>query len=321
MTTSPSDIVAVPDQTLALNEPALKPLSVLFNRIAFPGLSKFRTLPETHTKMAEHLFRLADRGILFEPEIQRSDDQTFKNRIIQDMNQFFKPYGVSADDLFASRTDEKKALEVKEKTRATSPESFSEDDQYALFRAMQRMVANGTRLAAVQLRNLNNLDAHAVVSSEFSPWEQDDEDPNSHDVLQVRVNGLPLPDKDVSWEQIIEYRSDPNSLNRFPDFRNWISDTARGNLTALEAEQRLAPVLTRFHKQMEIHQMKTVSTTVEVFVTTSPNIIKNLLSYPGGTKHCFFAHRKLVWLEGEAPSEISEVAFVLGTSFLSELNG
>ena len=67
--------------------------------------------------------------------------------------------------------------------------------------------------------------------------------------------------------------------------------------------------------------MKTVSTTLEAFVTTSPDVIRNLLSYPGGTKVCFFAHRKLVLLEGEALSDVSEVAFVLGTTFLSDQLG
>src|SRR5215468_4421206 len=99
MTTHPRDVVAVPDQTLALNEPALKQVAALFNRIAFPGLSKFRSLPETHINFAQHLFRLADAGILFEPEIQKSNDQGFKTRIIQDIDELFKPYGVSGEDL------------------------------------------------------------------------------------------------------------------------------------------------------------------------------------------------------------------------------
>jgi hypothetical protein len=318
MTTHPRDVVAVPDGTLAFNEPALKQIAVLFNRIAFPGLSKFRSLSDTHTKSPEYLLRLADKGILFEPEIQNSDDQTFKSLMEQDWVQLYKRYSVSAEDLLASRTDEKKASEVMEKTRAISPESISEKEQYAAVRALKRMAANAPRFAAAQLRNLNNLDAHAVVSSESSPWEQDDEHSNRHDVLQILVNALPLPDKDVSWEQIIEYRSDPNSLNRFLDLRNWIRDIARGKLTPLEAEQRLQPVLTRFHKQTEILPMKTVSRQLNAFVTTSPDVLRNLLSYAGGTKFCFFAHRKLVLLEGEALSDVSEVVFVLESTFLSD---
>ena len=243
------------------------------------------------------------------------------NRTLEDMDKLLKPSGVSAEEVLAARTDEKKALELKEKRRPVTQESLLENDPIALIGAMLRMATNMTRLAAVQLRNLNNLDAQAVVSNEFTSLEQDDEDPDRRDVLQILINGLRLPDKDVSWEQIVQYRSDPNSLNRFLDLRNWINEIAGGKLTPLEAEQRLQPVLKRFRKQMEIHQMKTVSTTLGALVTTSPDVIGNLLSYPRGTKVCFFVHRKLVLLEGEALSDVSEVAFVLGTTFLSDQLG
>lgn len=319
MTSHPREVVAVTDQVLAFDEHALKKLAVLFNRIAFPGLAAFRSV-QPQFNFAEHLLRLADTGILFEPETSKSDDQAFKNRMLQDMDKLFKPSGVTAEEVLAARTDEKKALEIREKRRPITEESFLENDPIGTVGAMLRMVTNMTRLVAVQLRNVNNLDAHAVLSNEFTSLEQDDEDPNRRDVLQILINGLPLPDKDVSWEQIIEYRSDPNSLNRFLDLRNWIRDIARGKLTSLEAEQRLQPVLKRFRKQPEIHQMKTVDTTLEAFVTTSPNIVSNLVSYPG-TKICFFTHRKLVLLEGEAPSEVSEVAFVFGTTFMSDQVG
>ena len=318
--TSTREVVAVTDQVLAFDEQALKQLAVLFSRIGFPGLSAFRSV-QPKLKFADHLLRLADAGILFEPEIAKSTDQGFMNRTLEDMDKLLKPSGVSAEEVLAARTDEKKALELKEKRRPVTQESLLENDPIALIGAMLRMATNMTRLAAVQLRNLNNLDAHAVVSNEFTSLEQDDEDPNRRDVLQILINGLPLPDKDVSWEQIVQYRSDPNSLNRFLDLRNWINEIAVGKLTPLEAEQRLQPVLKRFRKQMEIHQMKTVSTTLGALVTTSPDVIGNLLSYPGGTKVCFFAHRKLVLLEGEALSDVSEVAFVLGTTFLSDQLG
>jgi len=318
--TSTREVVAVTDQVLAFDELALKQLAVLFSRIGFPGLTAFRSV-QPQLNIAGHLLRLADIGILFEPKIAKSDDHGFMNRTIEDMDKLLKPSGVSAEEVLAARTDEKKALELREKRRPVTPESLLENDPIAVIGAMLRMATNMTRMAAVQLRNLNNLDAHAVVSNEFTSLEQDDEDPNRRDVLQILIDGLPLPDKEVSWEQIIDYRSDPNSLNRFLDLRNWISDIAGGKFTSLEAEQRLEPVLKRFRKQMEIHQMKTVSTTLAAFVTTSPHVIRNLLSYPGGTKVCFFAHRKLVLLEGEALSDISEVAFVLGTTFLSDQLG
>ncbi|HSE21063.1 MAG TPA: hypothetical protein VLB68_05375, partial [Pyrinomonadaceae bacterium] len=162
-------------------------------------------------------------------------------------------------------------------------------------------------------------DAYAIVPSEFSSLDLDEAHPDQHDVVKIVINALPVPDQQVTWEQIVEYRSDPNSLNRFIDLRNWISEMARGKLTPLEVEEKLEPVLNRFHKQMEIHRIKTEPMRLEAFVVTSANVIQSLFRYGGRTTPkglCSIEHRKLSLLEGESTSEGSEVAFVLKTKSL-----
>lgn len=319
MTTHPRDVVAVVHESLALDETALKQVLILFNRVAFPGLPAFRSLPNAPAQFAQHLIPLAEAGLVFAPDIQKSDDQDFKSRILQDLDDLFKPYGLTGEELLASRTDEKKALEIKQKTSAINPESMPGFDPLAVINIMQRMSVSMTRFCATQLRNLNNLDAHAVVSNEFSSLEQDDE--SSTQLLKILIPALLLPGKDVSWEQIIEYRNDPNSRNRFLDLRNWITDTAHGKLTPFEAQEQLEPVLKRFRKQMEIHKMETVTTALEAYITTPPDVLTNLLNYQAGRTQkqlCFFAQQKLTLLEGEAQSEVSEVAYALEASFLSD---
>ena len=323
MTTHPKDVVAVLHQTLALDEAALKQVAVLFNRFAYFGLSISATLPETHRAFVKHLIWLAETGILFEPEIQKTDDQDFKNRMLHDIDELYKPVGLSADDLLAARKDEEKAKEVKNKTHQMGPAMESRSfDMMAMLEAIQRMTVNMTRFQAIQLRNFNNLDAHAIVPIEFNSLDQDDEHMDKHDVLRIVVSELPVPDLDVSWEQIFEYRNDPNSLNRFLDLRNWINDTARGKLTPRDVEESIRPVLKRFRKQMEIHQLKTVTTTLEAFVTTTADVVRTLFGHGESTTFmglCSIEHRKMSLLEGESPAPGNEVAYVLGTSVLQRL--
>jgi len=325
MTTHPKDVVAVLHQALAFDEGALKQIAVLFSRLAFFGLSNFESLPDTGTKPAfiKHLTWLNETGILFEPELQKSDDQDFKNRMLHDIEQLFKPVGLSAEDFLAARQDEEKAKEFKIKARHMGPALMSGAfDLAPLFEAIQRMTMNMTRYQAIQLRNFNNLDAHAIVPDEFNSLEQDDEHVIKHDVVRIVIAELPVPDRDVSWEQIFEYRNDPNSLDRFLDLRNWISDTARGKFTLGEVEERLGPVLKRFRKQMELHQLKTATTTLEAFVTTTADVIRSLFVYGANTTFmglCSLEQRKLALLEGESTAPGSEIAYVLGTSFLQRL--
>jgi hypothetical protein len=317
------DVVGAVAPPLALNEAALKQVAVLFDRIALPSLAAVLAVPTPpqYSKFTEHLVWLAEADILFEPVVKPSADQNFKDRLFQDIDDLYKPVGVSAEDLLAARKDEKKAIEVKTKTREFGPALASgAADPAAVFMAIQRMIVNTTRRVAIDLRNLDHLDAHAVVSSEFSSFEQDDEHPNKEDVVKIGVAALPLPDPDVSWQQIIEYRNDPNSLNRFIDLRNWIRDTALGKLTPNEVEESLAAVLKRFHKQMEFHRMKTVATAFEAFVTTPSDVLRNLFRDSGSmilNGICSLERRQLGLLEGESLSEGSVVAYVLGTNCLS----
>ena len=323
MTTHPRDVVAVLHQVLAFDEAALKQVSVLFNRLAFPGLSAFKSLPDTHQAMfPKHLPWLAETGILFEPDIRRSENPDFKNRVLQDIDELYKPYGLSAEDLLATRKDREKAIEFREKTSKMDPLMSGSFDPSGMVNAIQRMTVNMTRLCAIQLRNFDNLDAHAIVPSEFSSFHQDDDSTNKHEVLRIVVNALPVPDEQVSWQEIIEYRSDLNSLNRFLDLRNWIGDTASGKLTPLEVEEKLEPVLKRFRKQMEFHRMAIDTKTFEAFVVTSADVIRNLFSYGGTTSPkalCSLEHLKLALLEGESPSTGSVVAYVVKTRSLMGL--
>lgn len=321
MTDHPRDLVAVAHQALPFQEAALKQIAVLFNRIAVPGLSTFLTDPNVDipgfTKIGAWL---AEIGILFEPDLGKyksSASQDIKNRIRHDMDDLGKPFGVSAEDFYSVREDEKKATELRNKMYALDPTRLSGSvDPRPMINAIQRMTVNITRHLAMQLRNIDNLDAHAVVPREFSSLDQEDESTNKHDVMKIVVTALPVPNQDVSWQQIIEYRNDTNSLNRFLDLRNWISDTARGRFTPVEVEQNLRHVLNRFSKQMKMHRMKEDITILEAFVVAAPDLTKRYAGYLNLPGLCSVEHVKLALLEGESASEGSEAAFVIRTKSL-----
>lgn len=316
MTNHPRDLVAVAHQALVFQEAALKQIAVLFNRIAVPGLSTFLTHPNAAIlEFSKFGAWLAEIGILFEPDIEKSAvGQDLKNRMRQDINELYKPVGLTLDDFSAAREDEKKAAVLKNKMRELTPTRLAGlIDPFTTISAIQRMTLDLTRLSAIQLRNIHNLDAHAIVPSEFSSLDQDDESTNKHNVVKIVVTALPVPHPDVSWQQIIEYRNDPNSLNRFLDLRNWISDTVHGRFTPLEVEQNLRQVLKRFRKQMEFHRMQAEITILEAFVVAAPDLTRSYAGYPTLPGLCSVQRMKLALLEGESVVEGSEVAFVIKT--------
>lgn len=66
------------------------------------------------------------------------------------------------------------------------------------------------RKLCIQLRVLNKMDAYPVFSDLVPPIPLQAPERNA-DVLDVAINALPGPDETVSWEQIIDFRSDPDS--------------------------------------------------------------------------------------------------------------
>lgn len=44
--------------------------------------------------------------------------------------------------------------------------------------------------------------------------------PGKCDVVDVAINALPVSDDSTPWEQIVEYRSDPDSISKFLALRH-----------------------------------------------------------------------------------------------------
>lgn len=75
-----------------------------------------------------------------------------------------------------------------------------------------------TRYTAIQLREVDKVEACPVY---HVPTFQ--ERPSQHsksDVIQIAINSLPTTDETISWEQVFEYRSDPDSQSKFLALRH-----------------------------------------------------------------------------------------------------
>lgn len=133
-------------------------------------------------------------------------------------------------------------------------------------------------------------------------------------VVQVVLKSIPVPDESVSWEQIIEYRSDSDSQSKFLALRHWISEVARAELTPAETEEKLQYLVDQYQQHLNLHRMKTNVGTLETIVTTSAEVLGNLVSFKWGkAAQTLFAikRRKMALLEGELTSPGREVAYIV----------
>jgi hypothetical protein len=315
---------------LAIDEVALKHLTMLFHRIAVPELPVQLSFTHLFTSdFAEARAELVDAGVLFKPDenlAPRPAHGETANLLLRDSDEILKPStGLNTKEFIAAKRDETKFPEIKNKRDEFNKKlSEGQVDLQKLLDAGKRISTNLTRLMTAQLRQDGNLDAYAVVPAEFDSLhdEDDDEGSDKHDVMKIALTSLPAPSDDVSWKQVIEYRSDPDSHNRFMDIKDWMTETARGKLTPVEVQEKLESLLDQYRKHFQIHQMNTINTSLEVFIVTTADALRSLATVRWGKAASLFSlqRRKVSLLQEESASEGSVVAFAMKTEILDFLS-
>jgi len=165
------------------------------------------------------------------------------------------------------------------------------------------------RKLCIQLRVLNRMDAYPVFS-EIVPQIPLRVPERTEDVINITINALPVPDETVSWEQIIEFRSDPDSRSKFLALRNWMSEVARAKLRPSEVEVKLEYLIDEYQQHMNVHRMKANVGRVETVLLAAANLLDR--KFTEATRTLFSAKRRsLSILEAELTSPGKEVAFIV----------
>lgn len=296
--------------------PPLKQEAIIFNRIGFPLLGYFLRLLEHSGHISENALNeinwLLERGIIFDlkdlPEDQRltaNADYQQSLKLEDTIQSFVKE--------FAKKGGIGKALRLVSAMARNKPSPVLHDPELQNFFWQSILfIENRARLGAIQLRELEKLDAYPILRLGFNPMEQSPA--SKTEVLQIVLNDLPIPDATTSWEQIIEYRSDPDSIAKFLDLRNWMSEVAKAELKPVEIEEKLEHLMSLYQRHMNIHRMKTNTGTVETIVITSAEMLGDLLSFKWGkAAQALFSlkRRQVALLEGELTSPGREVAYIV----------
>ena len=326
---SPSnEVIAVAHVGFTTNEAALKQHAIMFSRIAIHGLGLM--LREEHfvnPKFARNRARLAEAGVLFEPDLQKLTtpvDESYKKDasfLMEDANEILKSVGMSIEEMLAARNDKEKAAEIKQRSAqpmSTDPATVS--DQQKLIEAERRISVNLTRFFAHQVRQIEGLHAYPTIPSGDNSLDWEDQRPEQHDVMKIGLV-VPVPDEQVSWDDVLEYRKDSDFPNRFFELKEWMSDVGRGSLTRGEVGEKLELLLDRYRKLLETHQMQINWARLEAYVVTTADVLRDLDAFRQDQRASTLFSiegRKLKLLEGEMTAPGSEVAFVIqGKSMLS----
>lgn len=127
------------------------------------------------------------------------------------------------------------------------------------------------------------------------------------------LKAFPLPDDSVPWEQIIDFRNDPDSFGKFMAIRSWMSDVAKSNLSPIEIEQKIEWLLHEYQHHMKVHKMKISASTLETVVVSVAEFTENLvkLNFGKAAKALFaIKNKKVQLLEAELKAPGREIALI-----------
>lgn len=323
MSSHSNELVAAADGALGMTETALKRLTVMFNRIAIHFLD-YSKVPVVSADFSKLRNWLAELGVLIDLDIHKLKSSTGDayaktlELLLEDNNSFAKTmYGMSLEEMAAARTDEAKAAELKTRT-AEAGQKFADSsiDPVKIMEISLRMTTNSMRMLACQLRDVENVDSYTVMAPELSSFEQDDPRIKKHHALRICIGALPVPVDDVPWEQLIEYRNDPEAAGSFVLIKDWMIEVARGSFTLLQVEETLEYLLNRFRRSMEIHRIDTTTTLLCAYVVTTPEFLQTLAgaSPDWATRASFSMNpRQIGLLESELTAPGSILGFLLQT--------
>jgi len=188
-----------------------------------------------------------------------------------------------------------------------------------MFNLINKTATPAARLLATWLRKYKDVNAYPALSEftdEFSKNEKLSRRKNENiktDVLNIVIENIPTPDESVTWEQILDFRNDPDSQGKILALRNWINKTARSGASYNEIQDELEFLLYNYERHMELHKMKHNVDTFEAIVVTTAEVLEGIakLNLADSVRKLFsIKHRRVELLEAELNNPGAEIAYI-----------
>jgi len=250
---------------------------------------------------------LIEQGIVFDPQLSTLNEAALLDKETTRLLIACKELAERSKREVGQYVDnlEEEALQD---LKLDSHEKVRQVKKYVTFMTVSDMLL---RPFSAYYRNNKNIDTYPLFYIRHPELAQ--QTASVGDVIEITVNHLPIPDDTTSWEQIMDFRNDPDTEGKFLGLRNWMNDTARAKLTPIEVEQKLEWLLHEYQQHMELHRMKTNASALETIIVSAAEIAENLVKLQFGklAKGLFsLRHRKVALLEGELKSPGREIAFI-----------
>lgn len=132
-------------------------------------------------------------------------------------------------------------------------------------------------------------------------------------VTTLILKKFPIPDKTVSWEEIIMFKKNPDLQVYRLGILNWIAEIGNSSLTMYEIEQKLELLIIKYEERLKWEKIKYHTGSTELIVTSTLDVLENVvkLKWSRAAKSLFdLKRRKADLMIGETLAPGREVAYI-----------
>jgi hypothetical protein len=136
---------------------------------------------------------------------------------------------------------------------------------------------------------------------------------NKEKVVQYILHKMPKPSEKTSWEQIIEFRSDVDTRNKYLALINWINKVSASSSSLSEINDEYEYLYSEYMKAFNLHQLKYNLSMVEIVVSAGVDFLTSIASghYIPAVKNLLsmkLSQINLMQEEGKLPGK--EIAYI-----------
>jgi hypothetical protein len=131
------------------------------------------------------------------------------------------------------------------------------------------------------------------------------------EVLKFILSNFPQPNKDMSWDQLKDFKSDPDTMRKYYALTKWVNDVSKKDLQLHEIEDEYNYLYHEYSNQFRIHKLKYQHGFLEIITTAAIDIISGQLGVTGISTSIFNIWKQNInLLEAETKFTGREVAYI-----------
>lgn len=137
--------------------------------------------------------------------------------------------------------------------------------------------------------------------------------------INAVVEKFPIIDDEISWEELFEYKEDPEAKRKLRALRLFANDLSKSEYNFYEVEEKLNHLMNEYENQIKLHKLKIKYYKYDVLLTSTLGIIENAIKLNFteiGKNHLSLKKEKVDLLLSERNIVGNEIAYIVDTTDL-----